>query len=299
MRRACTALAASLLAACSIDLSALQQPPADDGSLNPATDPESSGAGSGAGGTVASAGQPAAGAKPPLATGSGGSPAEQPARSGAGGSATVRRTCGLTGLPCCMPGNTCDLGACLRGKCTAYGGFYARQAGCTQNPCTSRNTYTAGCGCPMGFEDTLLWQRSLTCDTGEAATEVRSCTAARTPETAFGGVWVQGPDPACKPSCRTPNPLTDGCGCPDGTRPLALTVDEPTPACVGSSYTLQVCIDAAGTALNFGGAYATSQRAANGCAAANPFTGACTCPPEVNAPQSLHMGDWSVFVCNL
>jgi hypothetical protein len=275
-----------LLAACSIDLAPLQRQPAELGEPDPAINPDAAAAGSG--GDTAGAGTPSA-----TVAGTSGQ-----AAAGAGGT-TPRRTCGVVGLPCCMPGNTCDLGACLRGKCTAYGGFYARKDGCTQNPCSSRNAYTAGCSCPMGFDDTLLWQRSESCDTGDATTDVRSCTAARTPETTFGGVWVQGPDSSCKLGCRTPNPLSDTCACPEGTRALALTVDSVDAKCPDSALTLNVCIHAGGMPLNFGGAYALSQRAALGCSAPNPLTGACSCPPDANTPQSLHVGSWSVFVCNL
>lgn len=282
MRRYLAALC--LLGACSIDLSALQHSPEE---TSPATDPGAAGGGDEETGT-------------PSAThsGAGDEQAAAGAKAGAGGT-PPRRTCGVTGLPCCMPGNTCDLGACLRGKCTAYGGFYAKKDGCTQNPCSSRNAYTAGCACAAGFDDTLLWKRGESCDTGDATTEVRSCTAARTPETTFGGVWVQGPDGSCKPSCRTPNPLTDSCACPDGTNALALPVDSVDAACPNSPLTLTLCINAAGMPQNFGGAYALSQRASLGCSAPNPLTGACSCPPDASTPQSLHVGSWSVFVCNL
>jgi hypothetical protein len=78
-----------------------------------------------------------------------------------------------------------------------------------------------------------------------------------------------------------------------------MTVDSPDGTCPGADTTLQVCIDAAATAGNFGGAYAVSQAAASGCGAANPLTGACSCPEGVTTPQSLHAGTWSIFVCNL
>ena len=223
----------------------------------------------------------------------------QPAGEGGAPSSVPRRTCGVTGLPCCTPGNTCDLGACLRGKCTAYGGFYAETTGCTQNPCGSRNAYTAGCSCPLGFDDTLLWRRVEVCDLGDATTEVRSCTAARTPETIFGGVWVEGPDASCKLGCRTANPVTGQCGCPAGTQAVGLTVDLPSDNCPNTNLTLQLCINAGGKLANFGGGYALSQSAALGCSAPNPLTGSCTCPEQVTTPQSLHVGSWSVFVCNL
>ena len=296
------------LAGCSIDLSTLQRTgAAGEPSTSPATDPGgaggagssgagSGGAGSSASGAGASAGSGGAGTS---SGGSGGVRAPQPAGESGAAPVTPQRTCGVTGLPCCMPGNTCDLGACLRGKCTAYGGFYSETSACTQNPCISRNTYTAGCNCPLGFDDTLLWKTYEVCDAGEATTEVRSCTAARTPETIYGGAWVEGPDANCTLSCRTANPVTGECGCPNGTDAVALTVDVPGTNCPNTNLTLRVCINAAGKLANFGGAYALSQSAALGCSAANPLTNSCSCPEGVTMPQSLHVGSWSVFVCNL
>jgi hypothetical protein len=210
------------------------------------------------------------------------------------------RTCGVPGLPCCNPGNMCDIGACLRGKCTPYGGFYANTGACSTNPCGSRNAYTAGCHCPVGFTDTLLWSEDGPCDEGgSGVTEVRSCTAGRTPGIAFAGAWVQGPDDSCSVGCQTKNPLTGMCTCPAGTQQLSMTVDLTNASCPDAGTTLQVCIEGEGMPVNFGGAYAVSQSAPLGCGAANPLTAACSCPAEVMTPQSLHTGSWSIFVCNL
>ncbi len=308
------------LAACSMDLGVLQRPREGSDPPNPATDPGGTGGvagmtGAGAGAAAAASGGAGAGdAGAGGASGGGGAGAPAAGSGGASGqggsnlqggsggpSKPPRRTCGLVGLPCCTPGNTCDLGACLRGECTAYGGFFAFTRGSCEavDPCESRNAYTAGCSCPSGFDDTLLYRTIEQCDLREVSTEVRSCTAARTPETMFGGVWVEGPDGNCTRSCRTANPVTGQCGCPDGTQALSLNVDSTTPECPGAEWTLQVCINADGEPLNFGGVYALSQSAAEGCSAANPATGGCTCPEGATTPQSLHVGSWSVFVCNL
>lgn len=323
--------------ACAIDLSGLQRP---DAGVNPATDPGGATAGGGGGdaagvsgttaagsGAAGSAGKAsaglagAAGRGGTSGTGAAGttSTGGQPSLSTAGMSAPPPaagapaagtpapeptglppRTCGLPGLACCNPGNTCDVGACLRGKCTPYGGFYALTAACTVNPCGSRNAYTAGCDCPMGFVNTLLWQENGACDQGgTGTTEVRSCTAGRTPGIAFGGAWVQGPDDSCIVGCRTANPITGTCSCPTGAEQVSMTVDIVYPSCPSAGTTLQVCIDGGGMPVNFGGAYAVSQTAALGCGAANPLTAACSCPDGVTLPQSLHVGSWSIFVCNL
>jgi hypothetical protein len=240
------------------------------------------------------AGAPAAGA-PAAGAPAAGAPAPEPEPLDVAG-----RTCGLPSLPCCMPGNTCDIGACLRGKCTPYAGFYARTSACTANPCGSRNAYTAGCNCPTGFQDTLLWSEAKTCEGGESGTtEVRSCTSGRIPGIAYGGAWVEGPDSSCNVGCRTPNPITGDCSCPVGAPALPMTVDTTGSSCPNASMTLQLCVDADAVAINFGGAYAVSQSTASGCGAPNPLTGTCSCAAEVTMAQSLHVGNWSIFVCNL
>jgi hypothetical protein len=257
------------------------------------------GAGSTAG-TTSTGGQSMSAAgmtAPPPAAGApaAGTPAPEPTDSG-----PPPRTCGLPGLSCCMPGNMCDVGACLRGKCTPYGGFYALTGACAVNPCVSRNAYTAGCNCPTGFADTLLWQEPGACDEGgSGTTDVRSCTSGRAPDIAFGGAWVQGPDSSCTVGCQTPNPMTGACSCPAMTQQISMTVDFVDATCPSASTTLQVCIDGEGMPVNFGGAYAVSQTAALGCGAANPLTAACSCPDAVTTPQRLHVGSWSIFVCNL
>lgn len=332
-------IALSAVAACSIDLSALQR---TDGGINPATNPDDSTADAGGGGGTSGTGDasaPSAGESGTAAAQSGsgaegeagskGAAGQTPAAGTSGGSAgstppvagsspppppaagapaagsgeedpVPPKGCGFPGLPCCTPGNMCDVGACLRGKCTPYGGYYARTDACTTGPCTSRNGYTAGCSCPLGFTDTLLWQEPKACDTGASGmTEVRSCTATGTPNIAYGGAWVQGPDGNCTISCLAPNPLTGMCTCPAGAAQVSMTIDMPPGSCPDAATTLQMCIDADGKPVNFGGAYAVSQTASFGCAAANPLTAACSCPEGATAPQSLHAGSWSIFVCNL
>jgi hypothetical protein len=245
-------------------------------------------------GGAGAAAPPVAGASPPPPPAAG-APALEPEPTG-----NPPKSCGLPGLPCCAPGNMCDVGACLRGKCTPYGGYYGKTEACSATPCTSRNAYTAGCVCPSGFTDTLLWQELKACDGGgSGVTEVRSCTAGRTPNIAFGGEWVQGPDGNCTISCLSPNPLTGECTCPAGTAQVSMTVDISIASCPDAATTLQMCIDADGKPVNFGGAYAVSQTASFGCGAANPLTDDCSCPEGATTPQSLHVGSWSIFICNL
>lgn len=295
-----------MLAGCSMDLDALRR--ADD--VDPAKNPDVAGAGArAADSTAAGAGDSAGtGTRTGESGVAGSAVAGSMSAAGGGGGAPVDskpasgnppRTCGLPGLACCA-GNLCDIGECLRGKCTPYGGFYAHSEACSAEPCTSRNAYTAGCACPMGFADTLLYTSQTTCDDGIlAASEVRSCTSGRTPGIAFAGVWVEGPDDRCTKRCLTPNPLTGACNCPAGSQSIALNADTGDSGCPNASMMLQLCIEANGEPINFGGAYAVSQTAALGCSAPNPLTAACSCPDAVGKPQSLHVGNWSIFVCNL
>jgi hypothetical protein len=321
-----------------MDLSGLQRANGGAGNFNPAIDPDAGSAGeSGIGGTGAAGAAGASGmtsdagaagaagasgkvatsagaaSMPPGAAGSTPPPPPPAAGAPAAGAPAAGapapppepldlagRTCGLPSLPCCMPGNTCDIGGCLRGKCTPYAGFYARTTACGANPCGSRNAYTAGCNCPSGFQDTLLWTEAKTCEGGDpGTTEVRSCSSGRIPGIAYGGGYVEGPDANCNVGCRTPNPITGDCSCPKGAQALPMTVDTTGSSCPNASMTLQLCVDADAVAINFGGAYAVSQTAASGCGAPNPLTGTCSCTAEVTMSQSLHVGNWSIFVCNL
>jgi hypothetical protein len=295
-----------LLASCSIDVGELQEDKSGAGGSNVAASAARGGAGSGAAGTplAPSGGAGAAGSPPtrPPDAGSGGAGASA-GSGGSGGEDNPRRTCGVVGLPCCNPGNICDLGACLRGKCTPYGGFYARSSDCSVDPCSSRNAYTAGCSCPFGFDDTILWHGESDCEnTGSVSTEVRSCTSDRTPEMGFGGVWVKEPIGAsCSVSCTAPNPATSRCGCPSGSSEFAIEGASGVVNCGDANMTFALCMNPNGMPLNFGGAYALSATAPDGCAAPNPFTGGCTCPQAdaVPAPQNLHVGGYSIFICNL
>jgi len=266
--------------------------PSKNGESGKSSSPPVAGADGGAGAPAPVAGSSGSSPPPPPAAGA---PALEPEPTG-----NPPKTCGLPGLPCCTPGSQCDVGACLRGKCTPYGGYYGKTEACSAAPCTSRNAYTAGCVCPSGFTDTLLWQELRACDAGgSGVTEVRSCTAGRTPGIAFGGAWVQGPDGNCTISCLAPNPLTGQCTCPAGTAQVSMNVDIPIASCPNAETTLQMCTDGAGKPVNFGGAYAVSQTASFGCGAANPLTDECSCPEGATTPQSLHVGSWSIFVCNL
>lgn len=212
------------------------------------------------------------------------------------------RTCGVVGLPCCKPGNVCELGACLRGQCTPYGGLYARSSECHTAPCPSRNAYTAGCGCPAGFDDSLLWETDQPCSNATAAVQVHACTATRTPEMAFGGLWVEEKSAStCEVECSAPNPYTAACSCPAGTRALTIGAGIPGGPCGDAARTLALCANQDGAPLNFGGFYALSSAASDGCGLPNPLTGSCVCPrsePGAAPLQNLQVGEFSVFVCN-
>ncbi len=83
--------------------------------------------------------------------------------------------------------------------------------------CRVGNPMNAGaCACPAGF-DTAISLRSiirLPCDNSETGNVITFCGNQSAPLKSFGGAY-QYDDLA--PECRTPNPYTGACSCPEGT----------------------------------------------------------------------------------
>lgn len=274
--RRALALAASLLTGCALDLAALgpedggasvDSSAAEDASPAPVdtgvpdTSPRDSGArDSGSGDTSP---PPPDSGRPPRDSG----PPPPP-------------TCGVLGSPCCDPGQTCDLGACLRGMCVSYGGAFGTMSGCSP-VCQSRNTYTAGCSCPRGFSPSPVMDVRASCDGAATVASVSLCTSTdRTAPTDYAGAWLE--TFGCGAGCQRANPYTGGCSCPFGSVAVEMDV-EVTTSCGTTPATLGVCVDASEPAATFGGAYQLGAGGAPGCTRPNPRTGSCSCPSDATA----------------
>src|SRR5262249_52358842 len=149
-------------------------------------------------------------------------------------------SCGEVGQSCCMPGNTCTEGACLRGHCTPFGGFYAEQNGCGSNPCSVRDPYTAGCACPSGFSPTTVLHSAESCgaDAGSGELELVACSADGSEASAFGGAWLARGGTSCSDECIYPNTTNQRCACPAGAGALRLELAAQDGMCPGSDASL-------------------------------------------------------------
>ncbi len=185
--------------------------------------------------------------------------------------------CGVPGTPCCREGTgaACAIGACLRGRCEAFAGLWARSEplACTPGGCALRNPYTAGCSCPEGFEAWEFDELRGPCDAEggtDGAFSLRLCLGSgRLGTSAFGGMWLRtGAD------CLVPDPWTGDCRCPEGSEPL-----ETTAALAdGRDARIGLCIGPGFGEESFAGAYLLGPEGPGGCTSPNPWTGRCQCP---------------------
>jgi hypothetical protein len=208
-------------------------------------------------------------------------------------------SCGVPGLRCCTPGNTCQLGGCLRGQCTAYAGVQAQLTGCGSAQCVARNAYTAGCGCPQGFESTMLLAQAASCaDQSKAMLALSACSASRSSGTAWAGAFVRAqPAGTCAGACLSPNAYTQACSCPQGTAGWQVSLGAVTGGCAAGDTTLALCMLPSAAHASFAGAYALSATALGGCILANPQSGGCSCPAGTSE-TSLPLAGKKLVICN-
>jgi hypothetical protein len=172
-------------------------------------------------------------------------------------------------------------------------GCFATETLCA-GACVDVTDTPAHCGmcdnpCAAGPEEAgecIDGQCSFACAAGFVADEDGVCTNFRGAHEIY---------PVECPGCSTQNPLTQSCGCPPGTNPLALAVQSDCPGIpMRMKTTLDLCVGGAVAAdSDFGGAYqvddfdgwcgATAQ-----CRVGNPLAGgACACPDGFTDAISL------------
>jgi hypothetical protein len=207
-------------------------------------------------------------------------------------------TCGYIGGACCSPGNTCDTGACLRGKCVIFGGAYQNASGCSSDYQT-RNPYTAGYSCPSGF--TAESDVTLAFDCGDSAEHhapLSICTVDSQEDGDWMGVWLKteaaGP---CKSTCVVPNIHTDTCRCPSESVEIALRTSVASSCSTSQPGTIVFCLSSSIPTASFAGGYQTAASATGGCGAPNPLTGFCSCP-EGATDQEIKTAGGTFHVCN-
>lgn len=194
--------------------------------------------------------------------------------------------CGLPGLACCEDAVACELGSCLRGRCTSYSGVVAYAPSCA-DPCAARNPYTAGCGCALGFvRSDGFGELATECPDGSASTvDLGFCDAGENSLLAeWGGAHLSvAAAPECGGGCPSPHGTTGECACPAGTEPFALRVGRHGPCGIAAA-TLTLCTPPAPEGA-FAGAYQLDPLAPTGCSSPNPVTGGCTCPEGTTAQR--------------
>jgi hypothetical protein len=248
-------LAALLLVGCGFDLGALRGdagPALDGGTVAPAVD---------AGPPPPDAGVPPPPPPPPDA-----GPGTPPAPDAGGFQIPDAGPppCGRVGLECCRAGDPCSEGGCLRGRCTSFAGVTVETLTC-EPTCATRNPFTAGCGCPLGFETQRLVGVDGQCGTASTFLDLGICRAA-SPAADWGGAYLE----ACG-ACVGPNLRTEACACPTGARSILLATTYE-----GCAATLVLC-QGIGPSL-FAGAYQQNPGSLIACVTPNPETGACSCP---------------------
>lgn len=195
--------------------------------------------------------------------------------------------CGHFAQACC-PGDRCRRGACLAGTCAAFGGAYA--FGGQDSACTAGNPLFRGrCGCPPGFvthalEDIDLENRG---GLGISHSLFACLPASDDPAADLRGAFAEASDPTgvgCPTGCR-PGPLSPVCACPEGSVTHSFAAVRHRPDLLAAC-PRRVVLCGGPEPLTFAGAWRTIRGTAP-CAdvapaarcAANPRTGACTCPP--------------------
>jgi hypothetical protein len=194
-------------------------------------------------------------------------------------------------------GTRCPSGVCREGACQSYGGaFEASDPGCVA--CNNSNPFTGTCGCPGGFATTFNWRVINDCrgrgtQVGALAT---FCGASALGE--FGGGFQSDDGVPGGLGCRSPNPYTGGCSCPGGyTRIGFRALADTSRGLIGSNPSL--CIADSGPRPGLGGAFQVDDAVPGGagCRAANPVTGACSCPGGYNgAPLRVEVDSSSGFI---
>jgi hypothetical protein len=185
---------------------------------------------------------------------------------------------------CGACGRSCPSGLCREGTCADFGGLWERSdPGCLE--CNNTNPTVGACGCPGGFGVSTAMRVINDCrgQGTQHGAVIFSCGASNTAE--WGGAFQRDDGVGCGQGCRAANPYTGACSCPGGFTTATFRVLTDGPGCgglIGSSVNL--CVPSA-PGPRFGGAFQVDDGVAGGvgCRAANPLTGACTCPAGYGA----------------
>lgn len=142
--------------------------------------------------------------------------------------------CGIEQFQCVFPTNA-DAASPAD---NTFGGFFTKNL---DRSCRYPNPFTGACACPSGARSARLLEWSdPECRNGRYADGFRTrgcgflqmqCSRQRATEGAFRGAFTKNLDG----TCRYPNPRTNACRCPSGSRPVGI-YEFDNPECIEGRY---------------------------------------------------------------
>lgn len=209
---------------------------------------------------------------------------------GAGGEPQIE-PCGDYQEACC-PGQRCDQGGCVAGRCAAFGGVYSlKDIDEAERLCVGNPLAGGGCACPEGFVDLFLDDYDYMTDEGSGfSQQIHVCNPPESvPGGDFDGAWTVRTDPENNGDCAelcTPNPASEMCGCNEGVALQSYEGAHFQRGPVDCGRTLDLCYGPDAEPFTFAGSYFFYTSDRRWCAdigpeqqcVPNPVTGDCSCP---------------------
>jgi hypothetical protein len=189
----------------------------------------------------------------------------------------------------CTVNGDCQTGACRGGKCATFGGAYQTCGAACQNANPLEGT--DACACAAGYSAQRMIAGYNECG-GGGYTIVTFCDrAARTPQSDWGGMYVDYPAAFCGGRVDVTNAYTGMLACPADT--VATTYRMYLADCPGapnSMVPIVLCTSMTAPVVTFGGAFEKDDDvdAQPDCRVVNPKTGDCTCPAGTS-PRALRV----------
>ena len=175
--------------------------------------------------------------------------------------------------------------------------------------CNNANIASGSCSCAGG--EPALYNLRVINDSGIApkvlaGSNLAICASNNKATTNLAGVFQLDDGALGGVGCRVPNAETGACSCPAGATLISTRVVSDNPqSMIGTK--IGICVRQTVTPSDFGGAYQMDDPVPNAlaCRAANPLTGACSCPSgfvaspiRVIADNGPHLFGSHVYTCN-
>lgn len=175
--------------------------------------------------------------------------------------------------------------------------------------CNNANIASGSCSCAGG--EPALYNLRVINDAGIApkvfaGSNLAICASNTKGSSNLAGVFQLDDGALGGVGCRVPNAETGACTCPAGATLISTRVVSDNPQSIIGTQ-IGFCVKQTVTPSDFGGAYQMDDQVPNarGCRAANPLTGACSCPAgfiasptRVIADNGPYLFGSHVFTCN-